>query len=102
MKAPVPVNILSLVNINLGAVNRRPNLMLMEAGMRNSQVAKIICEQHSSEVIFAIAIQVISFVLGQGKANIIHMDEAMRLMQYFLDANGVEVAAIIANDKTKA
>lgn len=67
--------------------------------MRNSEVAKIICEQHSSEVIFAIATQVISFVLGQGKANTIHMDEAMRLMQYFLDINGVEIAAIIAKSK---
>ena len=67
--------------------------------MRNSEIAKIICEQHSSEVIFAIAIQVISFVLGQGKANTIHMDESMRLMQYFLDINGVEVTAIIAKSK---
>ena len=67
--------------------------------MRNSEIAKIICEQHSREVIYDIAIQVISFLLGQGKANIIHMDEAMRLMQYFLDINGVEVAAIIAKSK---
>lgn len=70
--------------------------------MRNGEVIKIICEQHSKEVIFGAAIQVISFVLGQGKANIAVMDEAISLMQYFLDANGVEIAAIIARDNAKA
>lgn len=70
--------------------------------MKNSKVTQIICEQHSSEVIFAVAIQVIAFVLGQGKVNFIHMDEAMRLMQHFLDVNGVKVANIVADEKSKA
>jgi len=92
-----------LVNINLGAVNRRPNLMLMEAGMRNGEVAAAICEQHDKEVIFAAAVQAISFVAAGGKRPLqAHMDYAMHLMQLVLDANGLEIANIIANDKTKA
>ena len=77
--------------------------MLMEADMRNGEVAKIICEQHDKDVIFAAAIQAISFVAASGKRPLqAHMDYALQLMQLVLDQNGLELASIIASEKLKA
>lgn len=71
--------------------------------MQNGEVAKIICEQHDKDVIFAAAIQAISFVAASGKRPLLaHMDYAMQLMQLVLDQNGVEMAAIIAQYNMKA
>ena len=77
--------------------------MLMEAGMRNGEVARAMCEQHSKDVIFAAAIQAISLVLaGMKNPSQSQMDLAMNLMQQILDINGLEIAAIIAAENQKA
>ena len=71
--------------------------------MRNGEVARAMCEQHDKEVIFAAAIQAISLVVvGMKQPNQVHMDYAMGLMQFILDKNGIELANIVASDKTKA
>ena len=71
--------------------------------MRNAEVARAMCEQHSKDVIFAAAIQAISLVLA-GMKNPSHsqMDFAMYLMQQILDINGLEIAAVIAAENQKA
>lgn len=103
MKALVPVNILSLVNINLGAVNRRPNLMLMEAGMRNIDVMQIICEQHSKETILGVAIQALACQIFQTNTpNTEHMVVALYHMEKLFDHLGVDTANSIAKHTTKA
>ena len=77
--------------------------MLMEADMRNGEVAAAICEQHDKQVIFAAAAQAISLLAaGMSQPKQIHMDYAMGLMQFILDKNGLEIASIIANNKKKA
>lgn len=71
--------------------------------MRNGEVARAMCEQHSKDVIFAAAIQAISLVLaGMKNPSQSQMDLAMYLMQQILDINGLEIAAIIAAENQKA
>lgn len=71
--------------------------------MRNVEVARAMCEQHSKDVIFAAAIQAISLVLaGMKNPSQSQMDFAMYLMQQILDINGLEIAAVIAAENQKA
>lgn len=71
--------------------------------MRNGEVARAMCEQHSKDVIFAAAIQAISLVLaGMKNPSQSGMDLEMYLMQQILDINGLEIAAIIAAENQKA
>jgi len=76
--------------------------MLMEADMRNGEIAKIICEQHDKEVIFGVAIQAIAIVMAKGQPTIDYMNAALALMQELLDRNGLQMATIIAADNAKA
>ena len=71
--------------------------------MRNGEVARAMCEQHSKDVIFAAAIQAISLVLaGMKKPSQSQMDFAMYLMQQILDINGLEIATVIAAENQQA
>ena len=76
--------------------------MLMEADMRNGEIAKAICELHSKETIFAAAIQAIAITACKGKPTIESMTNALGLMQYILENVGLEIASIIAADNAKA
>ena len=70
--------------------------------MRKGEIAKAICELHSKETIFAAAIQAIAITACKGKPTIESMNNALGLMQYILDNNGLEIASIIAADNAKA
>ena len=70
--------------------------------MRNGEVAAAICEQHDKEVIFGVAIQAIAIIMAKGQPSVKHMNAALALMQELLDVNGLQIAAIIANNKAKA
>ena len=71
--------------------------------MRNGEIARAMCEQHSKDVIFAAAIQAISLALaGMRHPSQNQMDFAMNLMQQILDINRLELAAIIAAETQKA
>ena len=70
--------------------------------MNNGKIIEAICEQHSKEVIFGAAVQVIAIILAGGEYTKDHLYTGIDLMQEFLDSNGVEMAFDINKHKKKA
>lgn len=105
MKALVPVNILSLVNINLGAVNRRSNLMLMEADMATpKEITDQLLELHSPQTIIAAAIIAGSMVAHQISGTPATPEQAAYIQKIVIDTMYMVLDdfGIILSDTMKA